>query len=372
MRFSKEKPRGLAFRLTSLSQNPLIDDLEHILEYTTPLFENLRGARIFITGGTGFFGRWFLESLIHANSTLDLNCTALVLTRNAKLFKQSAPHLAEHEKIELLIGDVRSFDLPPGRFKYVIHAATESSTALNQEDPALMLETIEQGMKRVLNFAARCHCSDLLFTSSGAVYGSQPATLTHLTEDFPGGPNPLNADSAYAEGKRLAELLGAIALRNTDLSLKIARCFAFVGPYLPLTAHFAIGNFIGDALKGSSIKIQGDGTAHRSYLYASDLMIWLWTILFQGKSLRPYNVGSEESHSILEIAQAVSSQISPKPPITVANQAVAGEPPSRYVPCTARARQELGLVTRIGLAAAIAKTIAWHRAVNTFGADKQS
>lgn len=337
------------------------DDLDHVLERTREGWEELRGRRLFITGGTGFFGMWLLESFLWANERLQLEAGAVVLSRDPAAFLRKAPHLAAHHALQFHAGDVCRFNFPAGEFSHIIHAATEASAQLNEQSPTRMLETIVAGTQRTLDFAVACGAKRFLLTSSGAVYGKQPSDLTHVPEAYPGGPDPLAPASAYGEGKRVAELLCAAYHRQHGLDARIARCFAFVGPYLPLDLHFAVGNFLRDVLRGNRIDIGGDGTSHRSYLYAADLAVWLWTILFRGQSCRPYNVGSDESLSILEIAQSAAA-VAPQPvEVRVAQAADPSRPVARYVPSIDRACQELGLKVEIPFADALRRTLAWHR-----------
>jgi len=339
--------------------HPLSCDLDLILQHTAAVWPEFRGQRVFITGGTGFFGIWLLESFAWANAKLNLDAEAVVLTRNPAAFRGKAPHLAAHHAIQFHTGDVRNFEFPEGRFSHVIHAATESTSGLNERDPLAMLDDIVAGTRRALDFAVASGARKFLLTSSGAVYGSQPPDITHVPEIYAGAPDIMNPRSAYGEGKRLAELLCAIYHQRHGLETKIARGFAFVGPHLPLDRHFAIGNFIRDQLAGGPIRIQGDGTPVRSYLYTADLAIWLWTILAKGEPCRPYNVGSETAVSIAETARAVAGVLEPEVAIEIAAEARPGIPASRYVPSTARARTELGLRKTIPLDDAIRRTAAW-------------
>jgi nucleoside-diphosphate-sugar epimerase len=341
--------------------NPLSTDLDHVVEQIRPLAEELRGARLFITGGTGFIGCWMLESFAWVNDRLNLGAQALVLTRNFEGFRAKAPHLAGRVDIRFHCGDVRDFEFPSGQFSHVIHAATESSTQLNQENPALMLDTIVTGTARALDFSVRRGARTFLLTSSGAIYGKQPADLTRLPEDYLGAPDVSAPQSAYGEGKRLNELACALAAGRGGIQPKIARCFAFVGPYLPLNAHFAVGNFIRDALAGGPIVVKGDGTPYRSYLYAADLAIWLWRILLQGAPNRPYNVGSPNPFTIAEVAATVSRVLPGNVPVTIAQKPNPDAAPQHYVPDTGRAERELGLREWVGLEDAIRRTAQWHK-----------
>lgn len=335
-------------------------DLNYILQRTEPLWQELRGRRIFITGGTGFFGCWLMESFLAANYAFDLQAQAVVLTRYPQHFRQRCPHLANHSSIELIEGDVRDFAFPPGDFPFVLHAATESVSKSASSLPGEMLSTIVEGTRRCLKFAESRRTKKFLLTSSGAVYGHQPADMTHIPESYSAAPDPLHPASEYAEGKRRAEQLCALTASRNGLQCKIARCFAFVGPHLPLDAHFAIGNFIRDAMRGGPILIHGDGTPMRSYMYAADLAVWLWAILFQAPSLQPFNAGSDQDLSIRDLAETVVSAIQPGVEIRVAQATVLGAALQRYVPSVQLAKEQLNLTVGIPLLSAIQRTAAWY------------
>jgi dTDP-glucose 4,6-dehydratase len=335
-------------------------DLDLILAHTQEVWHEMRGQRIFMTGGTGFFGCWLVESFVHVNRVERLGAHITILSRDPRAFARKCPHLASDSAVTLLAGDVRDFSWPDGEFKYVIHAATEASAKQAAENPIEMLTTILRGTERVLEFAASHATQKFLLTSSGAVYGSQPPSITHLSEDYAGAPNPLKCESVYSEGKRAAELMCAIYGAKYGIECKIARCFAFVGPHLPLDAHFAIGNFIRDAMSGDLIRVNGDGTPKRSYMYAADLAIWLWSILFRAPAMEAFNVGSNRAVNILELAHIVAAAIGSPAKVRVAQQAIPGAEIPQYVPSTRKAEQFLGLKCEVALEDAIRRSAAWH------------
>ena len=343
-----------------MAPNPLpSEDLAHILTHARESFVALKDARLFITGGTGFFGHWLLESLLYANRELSLNIRATVLTRSASSFQSKAPHIANDPAITLLEGDIRTFAFPTEPHTHILHAATDSGGQQANRPAYELAESILEGTRRVLLFARETGATRLLYTSTGAIYG-RSTTLQHTPETYTGAPDPLLLQSSYDEAKRMAEHLCIAYAHNTLLKPVIARCFAFVGPHLPLDQHFAIGNFIGAAIAGKPIHIKGDGTPRRSWLYMADLSIWLWTMLIRGQSNRAYNVGSDKGHTIAEAAHLTAATLRPGLPIQIDGTPNPSAPLNSYVPSIDRAHNELGLSVTIPLDEALRRTATWH------------
>jgi dTDP-glucose 4,6-dehydratase len=329
----------------------LRDDVSLILDGLADRASALRGKHVLVTGASGFFGTWLTEALVALDNRHGLGLTLSLVARNQRQLLARTGHL-RNTRIEFLEQDVRSLQLKR-QPTHVIHAATSASAALNDRDPAEMISVIVDGTRRVLN--ATNQAERFLFVSSGAVYGLQ--TDEFVGEDYLGGPNVTLPGSAYAEGKRVAELLCAIAGKKR--SVCTARAFAFVGPWLPLESHFAVGNFLHAALKGKPIVVEGDGTPIRSYLYAADLAVWLLSILLDGAPGRVYNVGSDQPITIRSLANTIGELFGV--PVEVRGVPRPNVPAHRYVPSVARAHRELGVSQTIPLSEALFRTVRWQR-----------
>jgi dTDP-glucose 4,6-dehydratase len=338
---------------------PPIDDLDHCLQLVgASRWEQLRDKRIFLTGGTGFVGKWLLATLLHADRALGLNCHVTVLTRSLSRLDEISDISRAGKRLSGLIGDVRSFETPD-RFDVLVHAATDVAST---PSPLATFDTCVRGTERVLELATRTRTGMLLLLSSGAVYGPQPSDMERISETYSGAPSTLSLHAAYAEGKRAAEWLTMAHASHGSFKATVARCFAFVGPYLPLDRQFAIGNFIRDALSGQPIHVRGDGSAIRSYMHATDLAAWLWTILISGSSGCAYNVGGAESISIADLARRVAATCGGPQDVVVAQAPTLGRPAERYVPNISKARQAFDLPDPMGLDISIQRTVRWLRA----------
>lgn len=331
-------------------------ELDEAVEHASGSLKALDGASLFITGGTGFFGRWLLAVLAQARERLGLRVEVTVLSRRPDAFAERQRDLAGLAFVRLLAGDVRTFAFPSTRFSHIIHAATDTSVTADR-DPAILISSITDGTRRVLELAAQCGAQRLLYVSSGAVYGRQPSDLAEMPEDYSGAPDPLDVRSAYGQAKRLAEQLCTIAAAEGGVAAVIARAFAFVGPGLPLDAHFAIGNFIRDATAARDISVTGDGSPSRSYLYAGDLAAWLLILLVRGRSRRAYNVGSDQAISIADLARLVGSIAPGSGRVAIGRSTNSSDARNRYIPCIDRARAEIGLDVWTPLDEAIRRTI---------------
>jgi len=315
--------------------------------------------RLLITGGTGFFGRALikhLESERKASGGL-LFENVTVLSRSPKEFSVRHPVLASLPWLQWHSGDVlRLESLPLQRFSHILHAASDSTEAAGLT-PLDRYRQIALGTENMLKFAVQSGAERFLLTSSGGVYGPQPVEMAQIYENFCGIPDPLQSSSTYGLGKRIAEHLCFLYGQTYGIEIVIARCFAFVGQDLPLDAHFAIGNFIRDALQKTYIEVGGDGTPVRTYMDQRDLSHWLMTLLERGRSGQAYNVGSDAEITIRDLALLVRDTLAPDKPVNIARKITAQSNRNRYVPSITKARTELGLSLQHSLEEAILESV---------------
>ena len=310
---------------------------DHHLNRLIKAINQLSGSRVLLTGGTGFVGKWLIETAKIACENGATKFEIIVPTRDLKTKHVDDTKAIGFKNLSLVEGDILSETLNFGSIDSIIHAATPASAKLNSENPSEMLRINEVAMHSVLKYAH--NQTPLLFTSSGAVYGEQSQSVSHIAEGEIKPNPPLNQMNAYARGKQIAEKLCLDAGAQKICDPKIARLFAFSGHYLPRDTHFAIGNFIQNVLDRKPIFINSDGQSRRSYLYGADMATWLWCAVVERDVVQPLHVGSERSISILELAQIVAT-VSEKilnfaPEINVAKPVSDKNIFHQYVPATA-------------------------------------
>lgn len=312
---------------------------------------------VLLTGGTGFFGKALLRHWVGLARKGRCPPRVTVLSRDPSAFLCANPEFNGLAWLDYRQGDVlQPATLPVNAgFTHLLHAATDS-TLSSLGTPLECFWQILDGTRNMLDYAAAIGVRRFLLTSSGAVYGRLQCTAG-VSEGCLQMPDPLQASSAYGVAKRAAEHLTYLYAERFEVV--IARCFAFVGRDLPLDVHFAIGNFIRDALAAPVITVNGDGTPLRSYLDQRDLAEWLLALLTRGNNGQAYNVGSSESLSIRELAYRVRDLLAPSKPVRIMGQS-SDTPPQVYVPDVRKAL-EAGLKQKISLNDSIVDTASHAR-----------
>ncbi|TCC96240.1 NAD-dependent epimerase/dehydratase family protein [Pedobacter hiemivivus] len=325
------------------------------------LFSMLKDQTILITGGTGFMGKWLAEMISYINDKENFNIQLILLARDIKKFEKEMSHLADRPYIRLLRQDVRNVHDLPVEINYIIHAAGTPDNREHVSQPILTIETFYKGTQAILDAASRLpDLKKIVHISSHLVYGEWDSE-DNISEKFSGKVGISSINNVYAESKRIAETL-CLAYRNQfKLPISIVRPFAFVGPYHDLEKPWAINNFIRDGILGGAIRILGNGSTVRSYLYGSDMAYWILVTLLKGQIGEIYNLGSSEAVSLNDLAKKIQTMINPNLEILSKSSKENYTNLSRLVPDTTKIVKALNVEETYQINDSINRTIVWNQ-----------
>lgn len=300
----------------SLPWNPYPEeDMEFILSKTESHFRNLDGSSFLLTGGTGFVGSWVLQFLMYASRNLNVNFSLDVVSRKSAQFSN-----ASYPSIKFIQHDLRSpVDFEDKDYSHVLFASTPSSPATGGLDSDLVLESTVVGTRNLLEMLDRRNNQvKYLNTSSGAV-----KKIKSLTSNESQGINDVYANAKFEVEKILTEAKVA-----SKITLCSPRLYSFAGPGIALNAHFAIGNFIRDAINGRDVIIKGSPETVRSYLHPIDMTIQLLDCLFTENVCSFPDIGSFNPVKLSDLAQTISKTLG-NGNVTVIDNS---QSPTTYVP----------------------------------------
>lgn len=332
-----------------------VSDLDQILDCSSSSFMSLNNANILISGASGFVGTWLTSSLLYASNKMDLDLQVTVLVRNQKKLLNRLQEIPKNLKlVEIDYLKKPDIHLKPN-YSHIIQSTTPSMPNSGSFDQENVSNVSYQSNEFLLNFAKKhkvppifCHLS------SGAVYGNPEKLVGPINEQITSDDD--SSLSNYGVVKRSLEREIEEASNRGDIRGCNPRLFAFGGPFLQLDAHFAIGNFMQNAILNQPISINGDPSTIRSYLYPTDLISFLLALL-NNPTLDPIHIGSSQSITMLELATLFSNLFKLPIEVNTKPQSVF----SSYFPSTTKSEKYLGVKQKISIEESLLRWSKWLR-----------
>lgn len=265
-----------------------------------------RNKKILVTGANGFLGQYIVSLFSFANKELGLDCkidTVSLSTAN----KVVSSLMEEDKNISYKRIDLsKTFKLEG--YDYIFHAAGYGQPAKFIGDPLSLVKINVDATVRLLEASPK---ATFVFFSSAEIYGDIPLKKIPVSEDFNGNCFLHTPRSVYAEAKRLGEALCAAHKRKYGVNAKIVRISHVYGPGLPLEDKRVMSEFIQKASVEKGIKLLDKGKAVKTYGYIADVIAMILFVAFEGKDM-VYNVGGNDSLSILDLAKKIAKYFKTK------------------------------------------------------------
>ncbi len=306
--------------------------------------------KVLVTGGAGFIGSFLCDRLLadgHHVVAFDS------LQTGAKSNLADALALPNFEFIQ---GDVRE-GLPDIAVDQIYHCAAPGSPRQSMADALGTARTHFIGTLNALEFA-RKHNARMVHLSTGDIYGDPE--IHPQPESYRGLVDCAGPRAPHEEGSRIAETLCSAAIRQHNTDVRVARLFNTYGPRMAAEDGSVMADFIGQALSGKPLTVNGAGTHTRSFCYVSDAVEGLIALMSAERANHgPVNLGNPDERAIRDLADLIVTKTGSVSKIVYVNAPVSDARVRR--PDLAKAEAELGWAPKVDLDTGLSETIAWYR-----------
>lgn len=294
-----------------LKRNIICEDVNGILDFNFD-WKSFLGKTILITGANGYVPSYFVYTFLTLNERMNAGITVIALCRNEEKAKKKFNEYLARKDFILLIQDVCEPIEINYKINYFIHAASPAGINSRNEDPVGTFRANVIGADNLLKLALKNPCEKFLFVSSVDVYGKIDDS-ERLQETSCGIIDGLNVRNVYSSAKKAAETLCLAYQKKYMLPVLIVRPFQIFGPGIELSDGRLHIDFISQILKSNKIILKSDGTAKRTFLYITDAISAMLTVMQKGKIGECYNVVDEGGEAtVLELANIMASSVKDK------------------------------------------------------------
>ncbi len=259
----------------------------------------MKGKNVLITGGLGFLGSNLATRLVHQGAKVTV-IDALIPGLGGNEFNVNGIK----DKITIIKDDVRNeklmAELVQGK-DFVFHLAGQVDHHRSMENPLEDLDIRCRGTITLLE-ALRKNIGKckLIFSSTRAVYGS-PEQLP-VSESASTSPKGMYAVTSLAAEKMILVYSSIYGIRSS-----ILRITNGYGPGQQMRKPYGVANwFVRQVIDGKPIKLMGDGTNLRDFLYVDDISdALIAAAVSENADGEVFNVASGAGISFLQLAKKV-------------------------------------------------------------------
>lgn len=341
------------------------EDIKRIANEIKNQSSAFSGKTILITGGSGFLGKYFLNTFWYLNdNVLKKKCNVLSVDNYITGTKEDGSFFRKDKYFTFIKHDVRTKFIYDGPVDYIIHAAGIASPIYYMKYPLETLEVATLGTRNMLELARTKNVKSFLNFSSSEVYGDPDPNFVPTPETYPGNVSSIGPRSCYDESKRLGETMCLVYYKLFDIPVKIVRPFNVYGPGMRIDDYRVIPSYLTSALKKLPLPVHAGGNQTRTFCYISDAIVAFFKVLLSKKSGEVYNVGNDTPEvNMMHLARLVSELFSNKISITSVRYPdhYPKEGPKRRCPDITKMKKSLGFSPSVDLKVGLLRTLQWYK-----------